>query len=447
MQRRLCFCMLAVLLALPLLLHAQGRLRVVMISIDGLMPSSYTQPGPSKIPTLRRLAREGAYAEGVVGVLPSVTYPSHTSLITGVLPAVHGIVDNHVLDPEGLSHGAWYWFAREIRTVTLLGAARAWGLRTAAVVWPVTVGAQVDLLVPEYDRTEHVENLSLLRALSTPQLLDAVEISRKSPLAWPFKDSEPTDIASFVIRTYQPHLTLVHLVDLDSAQHEHGPGSPEALETLERVDGYVANLVRAVDEAGIGGETIVAVVSDHGFMATRQQLQPNARFKQKGYFDVGEDGAISEWRAYFLSSGGSGYVYVKDPANVTLKADVRATLEALKADPANGIDTIWDADDLKRAGAHPEASFGIDMRDGFTTGGAFDILLKTAGSRGGHGFAPSRPALHASLILSGPPAKGVGSLGVVRMTQIAPTLARWLGVQLSPQADQPLAVPAAGGRP
>ena len=69
--------------------HAEqsGSRHVVMISIDGLKPSTYAAAGPSKVPTLRRLAAEGAYTEGVVGVTPTVTYPSHTTLISGVLPA------------------------------------------------------------------------------------------------------------------------------------------------------------------------------------------------------------------------------------------------------------------------------------------------------------------------------------------------------------------------
>src|SRR5687768_3414999 len=72
--------------------------RVLMISIDGLMPSSYTEAGPSTIPSLRRLAREGAYADGVISVLPTVTYPAHTTLLTGVPTSVHGIVDNRMFD-------------------------------------------------------------------------------------------------------------------------------------------------------------------------------------------------------------------------------------------------------------------------------------------------------------------------------------------------------------
>jgi len=85
--------------SLSLVAAGPGR-HVVLISIDGMRPASYTSAGPAKIPTLRALMARGAHARGVVGVLPSVTYPSHTTMITGVPPAVHGIVND-----DGAIHG------------------------------------------------------------------------------------------------------------------------------------------------------------------------------------------------------------------------------------------------------------------------------------------------------------------------------------------------------
>jgi hypothetical protein len=116
------------------------------------------------------------------------------------------------------------------------------------------------------------------------------------------------------------------------------------------------------------------------------------------------------------------------------------------ADPANGVETVWDREALTKASADPRASFGVDMKNGFYTNGANDVLVKPAGNKGGHGFAPTRQDLHASLIMAGPDVpKGGVSLGVVRMTQLAPTVASWFGVAMPPNADQPLALTGARG--
>jgi hypothetical protein len=171
-----------------------------------------------------------------------------------------------------------------------------------------------------------------------------------------------------------------------------------------------------------------------------QQLQLNAAFRQAGLLTVGERGAITDWKAYFHSSGGSGYVLVQDTAD---EARVGALLQDLRRDPANGIREVWDRAALKARGAHPDAAFGVDVVDGFYSGGGHDVLVKPTTSKGGHGFAPDRPALHASLIMAGPAVQRRGSVGVVKMVQIAPTLARILDVGLAPDAGQP--IPIGGG--
>ena len=86
------------------------------------------------------------------------------------------------------------------------------------------------------------------------------------------------------------------------------------------------------------------------------------------------------------------------------------------------------------------AAFALTMRSGFSTSGGHDVLLEATPRRGSHGYDPTHPELHASLIMSGPDVPKAGSLGVVRMTQIAPTIARWFGLSLSPDVDDPLPV-------
>ena len=276
----------------------------------------------------------------------------------------------------------------------------------------------------------------MLRALSVPRtLIDAAESARGKPFAWPPTDRERTDWASFVLKTFDPHLLLVHLIDLDGAQHDHGPGSPEALATLQQVDGYVGEIVDAIRAAGRSDRTNVVIVSDHGFLPLGQQLQPNAAFKHEGLLTVNERGAVTEWQAYFHSSGGAGFVYVKDTAQRTR---VQKILTDLQADAKNGIREVWTRDQLAEKGAHPDAAFGLDVIDGFYTSSAHDVVVKPSESKGGHGFAPDRPALHASFIMAGPAVQKRGSLGIIRMTTIAPTIAALLKISLAPTASAPL---------
>ena len=421
------------LLLLGSVAPAQEQPHLVIISVDGLMPSSYTTDGPAKIPTLRQMVREGAYAEGVIGVLPTITRPSHTTLITGVPPAIHGIYDNQIVDPEGRLRGTGYWYAPDIRVPTLPGAARGRGLRVASVMWPVSVGLSADFLVP---RPFHpTERLKVLRALSTPHLLDAVEAALGRPLRGP---RLRLDIAKFIIRTYQPHVTLLQLGPLDGAQHRFGPGSPEALETLERMDGYLGEIREVLEETGLGDRTYFAVVSDHGFSPVEQQLHVNALFKQEGLLRTDEAGTIVDWQAYFHRSGGSGFVFLKDSSDTALRDRVHALLRTLSADPANGIRELWTREDLARFGARPDAEFGVDMRRGFITGSGHETLITPATVKGQHGFAPTRPEMHASLVVTGPGLNGRGNVGIVRMTQIAPTFAKLLGIGLSPEVDEPI---------
>jgi predicted AlkP superfamily pyrophosphatase or phosphodiesterase len=435
MTRRCAFLIILAFGLAPLAAQNAGEPRVIMISIDGLMPTSYTDPA-SPAANLRALAQGGAWADGVVGVLPTVTFPSHTTLITGVPPSVHGIVDNRILDPENRSEGAWYYYARDIKVPTLPMAARSRGLRAAAVTWPVTVGMDIDYLSPEYMRYDHPESLTMLRALSSPRtLLDGVEATRGKPLGWPQTDRDRTDITLFILKTFDPHVLLLHLIDLDDAQHEFGPGSPEARKTLTMIDGLVGEIVAQVKSSGRASRTTFAIVSDHGFLPLKTMLQPNAAFKREGLLQVDDRGRITDWQAYFHSSGGSGYVYLKDPSAI---GRVQKLLDTMKADPANGIRAVWNRTELAAKGAHPDAAFGLDVVDGFYTGSGHDVVVKPSTSKGGHGFDPERPALHASLILNGAAVGKRGGLGVVKMTQIAPTLAAILGVGLSPSAGRPL---------
>ena len=136
---------------------------VLLISVDGLRPDYVTAADRHglKILYLRRLMREGAHAATVRGVLPTSTYPSHTTLVTGTTPAKHGIYSNHPFDPSTRNPNSWYWYAEDLRVPTLWDAASRAGIVTGSVSWPVTVGAPgIRFNLPEYAGTRTIPKTS-----------------------------------------------------------------------------------------------------------------------------------------------------------------------------------------------------------------------------------------------------------------------------------------------
>src|SRR5262245_36038365 len=172
---------------------------LIMISIDGMPPDYYTNPAAIglKVPTLTSMKLDGAFADGVEGVYPAVTYPAHTTLVTGVLPAIHGIVQNRIFEPPtGPQTRSWYWFASALKAETLWMAAKKAGLSVGAVGWPVTAGADVDYNFPEiWDPAE--QPITPRRALqySTPGLVDKVVSSMGTSRGDQFR----TNVAEYII--------------------------------------------------------------------------------------------------------------------------------------------------------------------------------------------------------------------------------------------------------
>jgi len=407
---------------------------LLMVSIDGLRPDYVTAADAhgAKIPNLRRFLVDGAFAEGVRGVLPSVTYPSHTTLITGVWPVRHGILANTVFDPMRENQGGWYWYAEDIRVPTLWDAAARAGLSTASVQWPASVGAHVTWNIPEYWRAGTADDTKLLRALSTPGLLAELE-----PELGPYprgltveSDEQRTRYAVRILEKKRPNLLTLHLVALDHVEHLTGPFSPESIAALERLDAAVGTL-RAAAEAAAPGRAYVAIVSDHGFGKTAMQLNLFAEFRSAGLITVGPQGKVTDWKAMPWTAGGSIAVVLKDEADAATRDQVRALLDRLAADPGHGIDRILDTAGARAMGGFPDAAFVVGLRTDWTAGSSLaGPLVSKAGVAGTHGHLPDLPELRASFFLIGPGVPAGRSLGLVDMRDIATTLARRLDLTL-----------------
>ena len=428
---------------------------VLLISIDGLPPRYVTEASrfDLSIPTLRSFVERGTYASGVIAVTPTVTYPNHTTMVTGVLPAQHGITTNTTFDPLNVNRDGWFWYAEDIRVPTLWSAASAAKLRTASVNWPVTVGdPNIDFLLPEYWRTSTADDTKLLRALTRPAgMLERLERTVGTAFVDGNTDTLESDrvrtrYALEILRNERPQFMAVHLVALDGTQHRDGPEVPSAFKVLEQIDGMVGELIAAVRAADPAAT--VAIVSDHGFIGTHTAVNLRSRFVEAGLITLSSpaaDGAtaISSWEAQVWPGGASAGIVLRDPADAGSHERVSALLRKIAADPANGIAKVLDARELERAGAFPNASFGVEFSPGFYFGAGLRGALTAPGtSKGTHGYLPERPEMHASFFIVGPGIETGRDLGVIDMRRIAPTLARILGIKLPSATQAPLFEPA-----
>lgn len=422
---------LALLLALALPEAAARAEPVLLISIDGLQPADVIEAERRglEIPNLRRFVREGAYATGVVGVLPTVTYPSHATLVTGAAPARHGIIGNTTFDPMQINQGGWYWYASDIKVPTLWDAAKQAGRSTASVHWPVTVGAAaIDWNLPQVWRTGHADDAKLVAALSTPGLLPELEgaLGAYAPGINEEIDGDETRgrFVAEIITRKKPYLMTAYLTALDHEQHAKGPGSPEAHAILERIDAIVGRLVAA--QLAAQPDSVIAVVGDHGFSPTTTEVNFYRAFIDAGLITLGPDGKITSWEAEPWTSGGSVAVMLARPDDAALEARVGEVLSRLKADPAMRIRHIADRAEIARIGGNPQAAFYLDLEPDANSGGfagAQAPLSKPAGSKGMHGFFPAAPFMRSTFMLMGRGVPAGKSLGEVDMRAIAPTLA------------------------
>lgn len=430
------------LLAFTLLAGAADAGSVLMISLDGLRPADVleAQKRGYTLPNLTAFVKQSAYATGVKNVLPTVTYPDHTTLITGVWPAKHGIYNNETFDPSGKNFQGWYWYAEDIKVPTLWDAVKEKKGIVGSVGWPVSVGAlSIDYNVPEYWRAQTAEDLKVVRALATPGLIGKLEAATKMPLGGLFGEEPANDIgrtvyATQIIAEAKPQFMTVHLVSLDHYQHEYGPDTDKSKLALEGLDANVGKLIAAAKAAD--PDVTIAIVSDHGFAAVHDGVYLNQALAEAGLISLDDKGRMTGWDAYAWNAGGSAAIILKNPADAAVKAKVEAVLTKLAADPKSGVARFIDKQGITERGGAPNASYWVDFKIGYSGSGSFTIS-KTWSLKGTHGYFPDNKEMRATFMIMGPGIKPK-NLGEIDMRDIAPTLAKILDVKLDKADGKPL---------
>jgi arylsulfatase A-like enzyme len=380
-------------------LAARAAPTVIVLSLDGVRFDYPDRPG---LPTFARLAREGVRADALVPVFPSITFPSHVSLATGAPPDRHGIVNNKFHD-AALGDFA-YDNARDGRFLEaepLWVAAERQGVRAATFFW---VGSQT----PWHGTAAHYRRAPFDPTISEREKVDQI-------LAW-------LDLPA----GERPGLIMSWWHGADGPGHENGPDAPEVLEALHGQDAELARLLSGIDARQRWDETTLLVVSDHGMLAASESVDAADLLERAG---IGG-------RA--INAMALAFVYLDDPARATAAAEklgaldprVRAlTRSALPAElrianPRVGDVVLFTDPPV----AFLEAWEGLDFRR--------RLAWLWGGAIGVHGYDATRvPEMRGIFFALGRGIPHGQHLGPIRALDVAPTVARLLGIE-PPQASE-----------
>jgi len=244
--------LLSLLLSIVAVASAQGpppgaitdlKPTVILISIDGFR---YDYLEKYSAPNLRHLATTGVRAEAMLPSFPTVTFPNHYSIVTGLYPAHHGIVANEMYDPtldatftlNSAAPTEGRWWGGEPIWVT----ADKQGQKTASVFWPGS-GAPIKGMRPD-----HWEPFD-------PQVTPAERVAKL--LEW-------LDLPA----AERPTFLALYFGEVDHAGHQHGPDSTEVATAISHVDTAIGGLLDGLRQRGINDRVNLIVVSDHGMAQT-----------------------------------------------------------------------------------------------------------------------------------------------------------------------------------
>ena len=416
---------------------------VVVISLDGFPAYALNDPR-LPVPTLRKLAREGSYATSMRPINPTVTWPNHTAMVTGVDASVHHVLFNGLLvDPQ--SGGQPKVEPQRdkdlmVHAPTVYDIAFDARLITAQVDWVAIHNAKtITWQFPELpDPTGPIEQEMVAEGKVTSEQLRTFENSSQ---AW--QDQIWTDAAVRILLERKPNLLLFHLLSLDSDSHEYGPMSSAAFTAMAFLDDRVKQILDALRSADLLSRTTILVVSDHGFRKVNRALHPIVLLKQADASTNRDSGTGARLLddVSVMPEGGTASIYINKSAD---RNKLMPVVSALFSN-VEGIDRIYGPEELPKLGwptvdqsdqapdllltAKPGYYFSSDPSTSFAA---------DAPEKGSHGYLNSDPDMQSIFIAWGAGIAPGKNLGSISNLDVAPTIASLLGLTMNNIMGQPL---------
>ena len=421
--------------------------KILLLSLDAMGRTDLD--AMAALPGFQKLMKQGAWCGRNQSVYPSLTFPSHASIITGCVPGNHGIVNNYVLEP-GRKLARWQHYASALKRKALWDYAARADKKVLSLSWPVSGGANIRYNLPEmnpakpkiWNARNFFAQMHLLFTQGSPGVAArSLMLHPALSKAWFFGTQPDLDkgMMSMIKKNldrYPSDIAMFHLYGMDDAKHHYGADSAQAKEYLPLYDELVSHLISRVDAGIKRGEDITLVVTgDHSQRDISRSVYGNMLMAELGYCQW-ENEELVKWDAWMDSCDGMAYVYVHESCQGTEKEkemlrDIKRAFSACK-----GIAKVMEPEEFIPLGCGRDAALVLEAADGYgfesgwASAQAPDYILPSQ-YKALHGYLPTLPDYETLFFAYGPSVRR-GKIEKMSITDILPTLCDWLDLPTDP---------------
>lgn len=423
--------------------------KLIVVSLDSFQSDDLE--ALSRLPLSASYLRHAALIRRLRPIYPTLTYPIHTTLITGHLPQTHGIPHNQ---KPGITReradfnimgSDWYWSRQDIQTDTLFDAAHEAGLRVGTILWPANAHEKRYFNMPEIWPTVE-SNTESLRDLFKAQASEDAFTAYFDRYVDAYDWSTNTDMVFYGVEMAIEQLKantldvlFLHDTIMDHMRHIFGVHNPMTDFTRRLLDSHVARIIEA---AGGPEAANFIFLGDHGQIDVAQVFHPNILLVEAGLITLGSDSLPEAHQAYCFSAGFSCHIYVDDE---TALAHVASLLKQWRDAYPHCIEKVYTAKEVReQEGLQGGFAFVLEGTRGTLFGNNFTgALIASAqspdykGLRATHGHHPDKAPFPALFALGPDIDEGI-ICETASQLDLCPSFAKLLNLSMPGRPGKPL---------
>ncbi|WP_160680540.1 ectonucleotide pyrophosphatase/phosphodiesterase [Clostridium sp. C8-1-8] len=407
---------------------------IIIISLDGVGRKDFDLL--KTLPNFGKLLKSSSYSYKVNSIYPSLTYPAHTSIVTGKKPVNHGVINNILLQHYRASSD-WFWFRSQVDGETIYDLAKKEGYTTGAILWPVTGKAKIDYNIPEIfaNRWWHTQAMvSLCSGSPIYQLLMNFKYGYlREGKKQPELDNFSTECALYLLKKERVDFLMLHLTDVDTMKHHNGTENEEVTHALRRHDARLGKILEVVNNNECYKNSTIILLGDHSLIDTEKIIKLNTVFLKEGYITKDEKGTFLEPKVYMNNCDGSAYVYIKDSTE-ELQNKIIDLIKDFSKNNDDCIEEIISGDDLKPLGVDKNCTLMLEAKKGYYFSNDLDgDAIEDVGEKydkATHGYSPFKEDYQTFFLVSGDTIRKDYNIGQMNLIDEAPTIAKIIGKEL-----------------